>query len=961
MSEQSGERETYSLREWLGRLSQGLGLRDSDIKSKLGVGLRRLLDVENREPSAIVDAAVDYFDELLNALAQPTDQIAGKVTLNIPPWPELEGKKLSERQKWLGRGSKTDVWSGSSKGKPKPVLPEGTTRHHMNKKVVPYLEEVILARWHQEYPDEPFPLEVRPRPQSGRKQSRATAPLRVLESRVSYVPRPQTEAALMACLSSEDKLVAVHGDSGAGKSRLTAEVLMSFCNENDIRLIVLDAATPYLLFDAICDYLDRMPATADIAKVKFDFLLALRKSSHSTILFIDNVSDWESVEDLVSAAKRCVITTDSYLVPAERPHSHLRVEGMAVEEGAQLIRSLRSRVDDSEVVRLWDAVAGKPQLLIDVLGMGGDMTVDEICDCFDSDSSQIPQTVGKGTRSVEKQYRRYYEGIQVSNPLAALLLAVIVYVDQPIVSLDIVRVIWERVAAVLGRRLDAPVAEAKLLTRMIEERSLLKLYEGRVETHQLTRRIFRSIEDQYGSEIFRALFDVYLDQLEVVESEDVLARDSLEWVPLIRSALLALSVGEILAKLSHPLVLNVLITTACTGCYQLGDFLSPVVILNRFVTDDDYARSQANDPRITLDYVRQLFELGEMSRTDYAANLEANANAVDASRSPRDLGLHLMMLWDAARARYEYQEVRLASDPYILNILENGTEEDQRGHALFEIMYMNVRSFEQLGYVAEAMQGYVGYARDTGTGMSTIRRLRAAADGCRASSKLWLPSWCDACLDIARECHDAITERTDVLRVDALYALAQAWRRRLTSFDSIETPTKAVELFSEAGGLFLASGRIRDAFAAYVEGIALMYWSRVTRRGETNVPGFSDPGHFLWYAYRFANEVDEPHLMYRLALLSKLQKWFSRGVELGEVDYVLRIGEEAAKRCQDFRTYQQALLGAALFAPRVSNLVANRSRLEAALDANIKDEMRTRYFTNSARSLEANPGNVFFL
>lgn len=723
---------------------------------------------------------------------------------------------------------------------------------------------------------------------------------------VPYIQRPKEQIKIAEWLASNDRLALVFGDSGTGKSATTAHALAAHQRAYGIQVITLDAATSYRFFDTLSQHLNNR-SQSDIGRLKFEFILSLRRAPRSTILFIDNVSKWELIEDFTQAAPRCILTSESKVVPAGIPHRQVELEGLRYGECEKLIQHFRPDATDMQLFELSTAVAGRPQLLIDSLTMADTdhMTIEDICDCFGSDTSDIARIIGKGSRAVDKQYRRYYSALKERNPAAALFLAVVIHLDQPEIPLELVRRVWSRAAEAAALRVERPDSEAKLMAIAIEERSVLKVVDEQVRSHALTRRVFRSLELGYRDAIYSALFSNYGDSLKMFEN--VLHRDSLVWVPPVSAALLRLSATDLLAVVDSPRKLTAVVMTAYHGLRQLGDFISARYVLQWFLSDEKLVDAGAVYGQMILDYYCSEFELGSIGRLEFSALLESMVkNGLFSSES-----MTYQLRWLALRVRYNHDQAFSESQQSILPVLAHGSEEEKRREALTETMYDNVQSLEFIGHVETALQMCYAYVADRELPIPRVRRLRAASDGCRMSALTSSTELAEYFVNGARTLHREISEDTEIAEADALLTLAEAWYNRRTAPKVAESLTANISKFMEAGHLLVGSGQYRRGMEAYAEAIALMYCGRLFSLKEIKVPGFDfSPEEFLSYVFRFAEDAEEWHTLLRLWVVANFSRALSESSDMIGLCALEETAWKAAFLCEDARTYRQATLGA---------------------------------------------------
>jgi hypothetical protein len=424
------QRETYSLSEWLQELSHELGLRDPNIKDKLGRGLRRLLDAENKAPSVVSDEAIVFFGELFSGLENANHQLAGQLTLNVPDWPETRGEVLQERRKWPGKGTKSDVWSGSQKNMPRPTLPENTIRDQTRKVVFPYLEAEILSRWNIRFPDEPFPLELKPDAKrakandSSAKVKRATSSKEKAQPYVSapiaprdipFVERPSYTAEFVTRLARGDKIIPFVGEPGNGKSYLADWLIEQHRQPTESR-IDLRAHDRSSLRSDIAVLLERRNITTlylSDDQVIEQFGLWLCASDAPEFVFIDNLEDQQLFGRLVfaDAHSQVIVTSREDVVPTDMAMP-IVVRSMESEEAQQLIRQLLPAEQDTDVTRLAAVLGYRPLAIVHAstgLLADGFMAVGQFCQALEDDAASVMQQTQKpedAERTLTWIYRR---------------------------------------------------------------------------------------------------------------------------------------------------------------------------------------------------------------------------------------------------------------------------------------------------------------------------------------------------------------------------------------------------------------------------------------------------------------------------------------------------------------------------------------------------------------------------
>jgi hypothetical protein len=411
MTEQdNGSKKTYSLAEWLQELSHGLGLRDSGIKRKLGQGLARLLEVDSKTtPSQATERAIAFFSELLNGVKNPAHRLAGQVSLYTVDWPELSGKILKHRRDWLASGSKADSWSGSAEKKVKPVLSVNTGRDYMRTKVFPYLEEEILARWRQKFPNEPFPLEKKStsnkdtnrqserQPSTSQSKQIPYVSPPVVPRDIDFVPRPTYDSEFATRMAHGDRVIPFVGEPGNGKSRL-ADWLIEQHRQTYERRIDLRANTRVSLHTDLKVQLERRGISTlylSDDQIIEQFALWLCAQDAPDIVFIDNLEDNNLFERLVlrDSSARVVVTSRESRVPAHVA-TPIVVHAMEPAEAQQLVRRVLPDHDESDITRLATELGSRPLAIVHAstgLLADGFMTVGQFCQAFERDAGSIMQ------------------------------------------------------------------------------------------------------------------------------------------------------------------------------------------------------------------------------------------------------------------------------------------------------------------------------------------------------------------------------------------------------------------------------------------------------------------------------------------------------------------------------------------------------------------------------------------
>jgi len=245
VKESDEQSDEITLHDRLSELTQKLGLRRPDIKDKLGKGLCRLLGIDNSTtPEQATAKAIEAFDEMLAGLADPGHRLAGRISFNVPDWPDLEGLGLDERRKWLA-GPPSASWSG--KPEEKPSLAVGTGRDYVRVTVIRYLEDTILAHWQQFALDEPFPVEKKaPKKEStqSKKSGAVTSPETICVASPAtfppYVERADLHAKFAQARKSGAKLIAFVGLAGMGKTFLVRRLARNSDGTEALRIRVMN-------------------------------------------------------------------------------------------------------------------------------------------------------------------------------------------------------------------------------------------------------------------------------------------------------------------------------------------------------------------------------------------------------------------------------------------------------------------------------------------------------------------------------------------------------------------------------------------------------------------------------------------------------------------------------------------------------------------------------------------------
>lgn len=380
----------------------------------------------------------------------------------------------------------------------------------------------------------------------------------------------------------------VAGDTGNGKSTLARKALESRSIGIGFKVVLLESSSALSLIQSISEFSGTGASSIQEAS---SLLFESIGDEPRYVVILDNASDWSAVEAIVFRSTKCLITSESLLVPRDVEHDLLRIDPMDIPQSVELIRTFRQSAETGDAVVFAQLLGGRPRLISDVLGMFNedDLSMRELINILRPESVDIIAQAGDtmSARAVHTLYRRYIESLEDDSPGAALLLGVIAWIGNSKVPMATVESFF---LAAPGRFSIDPLLVSKPLIsvylKRLQKRCLVDVKEGLVESHSVTLRIIRDCTPGYRLNFEYLTVERYLraDLIDDFRDPDRhhLSISAIEWfwpmvVILVRGNLKALQ-GELL---------NAFVAYAYSAMLQVGDFISLEPLVHRLTSEQD--------------------------------------------------------------------------------------------------------------------------------------------------------------------------------------------------------------------------------------------------------------------------------------------------------------------------------------------------------------------------------------
>lgn len=516
----------------LGGLAAGSGLQRPNIGRHLGSGLCRLWGLDPKgDPEWLRAAVTERIKELLDTLPEtrgkPHKTIA-RISYNIAPYPELYGMNLTQRREWLADLDKERTESGIE-----PDFSYGTTRHHWEDEILPYLESKIAVAWREFAPDEDFPDDLPDAAQSERQGSKAPLervgePSRraqaarpqieamdaiigvpVPEARTPFIPRPYLAEQLDEAWSTAQRVYII-GEAGTGKSRFVREHTAA---DNPVWI---DAREDVTMLPGLTDTLTRYGvevAHYDTPRIKHAFGELLTRDDGPDLVVMDGVPEPAQLDLFIPDAIRSRLLVTSSQRPGNKA-TVIAVTDMQLEEATAMAAALLPGFSDDDY-RSLAATFGCRPILIEhscryLLQETGTPDIPAYCDAVRED---IAAAIGAAARKAGRTepiltviYQKYVQRLEEESPRSIELLELLCFVSHLNVP----------PAYAMAYLLGVPMITPELLERAqlryedavqpLVDYSLVSVMPGYGTSMQpLTQRILRGIfQDRFPTVIQRA-------------------------------------------------------------------------------------------------------------------------------------------------------------------------------------------------------------------------------------------------------------------------------------------------------------------------------------------------------------------------------------------------------------------------------------------------------------------------
>lgn len=335
----------------------------------------------------------------------------------------------------------------------------------------------------------------------------------LVRSRSQYVRRPHYHDQFNRLVDGGERLIALVGEPGNGKSRLACELVAAKLKPAQT-CINLPAGDIAALMSCIAGAL----SSDDIATYQMNnheleraFAAHICSANAPDYVVIDDVADTELIHRLVPPMARSIVVVTSREDPLP-PGQGVSVEigEMSSVEAADFARQLLPNATPDDIEGLIGRLGNRP-LAIEHVTRGllydGAMTMGEFNAAFDADSAWV---MGQSRNSARETYTFIYEEIvamiERSDVKASWLLRFIAFLASEDIPIAILGAALE-IASPPHREEFGPVELSSALRRL-ESKYLVKSNQSGLSIHSFTQAILRSIFQEQATEICLHLHEV---------------------------------------------------------------------------------------------------------------------------------------------------------------------------------------------------------------------------------------------------------------------------------------------------------------------------------------------------------------------------------------------------------------------------------------------------------------------
>lgn len=435
-----------------------------------------------------------------------------------------------------------------------------------------------------------------------------------------HLPRIAYESAVLRWANGGSSTLLIAGDSGNGKSTVASRALMHLSVGAKPRSIQIDASSPVEIIRSVSALSLGKCISLQTA---IDLLGKEMDKIGDCLLLLDNASSWQTIAPLVYRARKCIVTSESRIIPISVEHDCIIIDPMDVDESTELIQHFRPNegVDDARALAV--TLGGKPRLMLDCLGMydESELTLPEMVSVIRSEQVRILQASGEAMshRAVHILYEKYLDTLEQESPETALMLSVIAWLGNPRLPKSMLEDYYLNSSpyfAVSPELLTS--ANMKVNLKLLSRRFLIRNSTECVEVHPVTMRLFRDCTEGYAMRFENMTISRY-KKLQLNRDGDsmeqhTLSTELLPWFWPVRVSLLR---GDLLQF--DRVLRESLLQFLYIAMLQIGNFEDYASLLQRMA---DNRRAYDLNPCGSL--IGQAYEAGILARKELISYVSDN-------------------------------------------------------------------------------------------------------------------------------------------------------------------------------------------------------------------------------------------------------------------------------------------------------------------------------------------------
>ncbi|MFI6169057.1 hypothetical protein ACIBCN_19925 [Nocardia sp. NPDC051052] len=723
-------------------------------------------------------------------------------------------------------------------------------------------------------------------------------PTRTGTDKLPFYARPIEQGELLKWTGGNDRIALLAGDSGNGKSSIAIKIFEQVDESLTMRKVAVDASTRDSQIKSINKYVDSDPDVS-LSELQQRFATYLKKLPPRSILLIDNAPDWEAIEVLVLWSHRTIVTAeDENIIPSDFGRTLIRVGPLSLESATQLVKWFRRRADIAEAEHFAEAVNRNPRIIVDCLGMFSeeDMSLEDMSEVVEDDAGAMLETAGTHTRSVHKLYGIYFRQTLKDDPVVRWCIAILAHLNQSVLSKSIAAKTAQEFSSMQDKGKVIHAASVAVPLTTLKSRFLLELTRDDIYMHGVTMRLFRKVTEDYRLNVYMAVVSRYVSDhsRSLATLDEILPGEAILWMPTLMRVVLNVTSDDLSGWFSKDFVF--ILGELRRGFTQRGEYIYVQHALEHFIKNKSFSFVEDSHPDAEIDeWYMSAYEFGFFSRSTIIKMFENYPTTPGAIRNFS----HLVQInWLLARASYGIDDFKVGFEDELREPME--LTEVEWGDRLY-IGEIHGRCLEYLGHLHTARRivfDIISHAQ-----VSTTHAIDSARLGAKCACLVGDPPGAENYFMIAHLRYGAaISARCLTRTAEANYLIASGWFQRAAGQTDLKEMQKARDSFFHGAYALYQSGMRRDAFAAYIEAVALDEWLKLAG---VQADGWTESAmhNFLTDLH---NEVDEPHLTNRRELISAIAAGITSGFDQSAIATISGIMVRASSDFSDIRTASQA-------------------------------------------------------